>query len=57
VAPALISVVCRPKVRAADTRAASLRGNRFDGSEAAAEEKSAQEPGQCESHEEHWDRG
>lgn len=35
VAPAVISVVCLPKMRAADARAAFLRGNRFDGAEAA----------------------
>jgi methylglutaconyl-CoA hydratase len=36
VAPAVISVVCLPKLRAADARAAFLRGNRFTGAEAAA---------------------
>lgn len=35
VAPAMISVVCLPKMRGADARAAFLRGNRFDGTEAA----------------------
>lgn len=35
VAPAMISVVCLPKMRGADARAAFLRGNRFDGAEAA----------------------
>ncbi|MDE0805865.1 MAG: enoyl-CoA hydratase-related protein [Acidimicrobiales bacterium] len=35
VAPAVISVVCLPKMRTADARAAFLRGNRFDGAEAA----------------------
>ncbi len=35
VAPAVISVVCLPKMRPADARAAFLRGNRFDGTEAA----------------------
>ncbi len=35
VAPAVISVVCLPKMRDADARAAFLRGNRFDGVEAA----------------------
>lgn len=35
VAPAVISVVCLPKMRPADARAAFLRGNRFDGVEAA----------------------
>ncbi len=35
VAPAMISVVCLPKMRSADARAAFLRGNRFDGTEAA----------------------
>lgn len=31
----MISVVCLPKMRGADARAAFLRGNRFDGAEAA----------------------
>jgi methylglutaconyl-CoA hydratase len=35
VAPAVISVVCLPKMRSADARAAFLRGRRFDGAEAA----------------------
>ena len=35
VAPAMISVVCLPKMRAADARAAFLRGNRFLAPEAA----------------------
>jgi methylglutaconyl-CoA hydratase len=35
VAPAIISVVCLPKMRPAEASAAFLRGNRFDGSEAA----------------------
>ena len=35
VAPAVISVVCLPKLRPADARAAFLRGNRFPASEAA----------------------
>ena len=35
VAPAVISAVCLPKLRAADARAAFLRGNRFSASEAA----------------------
>lgn len=35
VAPAVISVVCLPKLRAADARAAFLRGNRFSATEAA----------------------
>ena len=35
VAPAVISVVCLPKLRAADARAAFLRGTRFAASEAA----------------------
>ena len=35
VAPAVISVVCLPKLRPADARAAFLRGNRFSASEAA----------------------
>ena len=34
VAPAMISVVCLPKMRAADARAALLRGNRFPAAEA-----------------------
>ena len=36
VAPAVISVVCLPKLRTADARATFLRGNRFSGREAAA---------------------
>ena len=36
VAPAVISAVCLPKLRAADARAAFLRGNRFSAPEAAA---------------------
>jgi methylglutaconyl-CoA hydratase len=35
VAPAVISVVCLPKMRPADARAAFLRGNRFPAVEAA----------------------
>lgn len=35
VAPAMISVLCLPKLREADARAAFLRGNRFSGAEAA----------------------
>lgn len=35
VAPAVISVVCLPKMRPADARAAFLRGNRFSAAEAA----------------------
>lgn len=35
VAPAVISVVCLPKMRAADARAAFLRGGRFGAAEAA----------------------
>ena len=35
VAPAIISVVCLPKMRVGDARSAFLRGNRFSGSEAA----------------------
>ena len=35
VAPAMISVLCLPKLREADARAAFLRGNRFSGTEAA----------------------
>ena len=35
VAPAVISVVCLPKMRLADARAAFLRGNRFSAAEAA----------------------
>ena len=35
VAPAVISVVCLPKLRAADARSAFLRGNRFTAVEAA----------------------
>ena len=35
VAPAMISVVCLPKLRPADARAAFLRGRRFDAAEAA----------------------
>lgn len=34
VAPAMISVVCLPKMRAGEARAAFLRGNRFDAAEA-----------------------
>ena len=34
VAPAMISVLCLPKMRASDARAAFLRGNRFLASEA-----------------------
>ena len=34
VSPAMISVVCLPKMRAADARAAFLRGNRFGAAEA-----------------------
>jgi methylglutaconyl-CoA hydratase len=34
VAPAMISVVCLPKMRPADARAAFLRGNRFPAAEA-----------------------
>jgi methylglutaconyl-CoA hydratase len=33
--PAMISVVCLPKMRPAEARAAMLRGNRFDAAEAA----------------------
>ena len=36
VAPAVISVVCLPKLRPADARAAFLRGSRFSAAEAAA---------------------
>lgn len=36
VAPAVISVVCLPKLRPADARSAFLRGNRFSAAEAAA---------------------
>jgi len=36
VAPAVISVVCLPKLRTADARATFLRGNRFTGRDAAA---------------------
>jgi methylglutaconyl-CoA hydratase len=36
VAPAVISVVCLPKLRPADARAAFLRGRRFSAAEAAA---------------------
>lgn len=36
VAPAVISVVCLPKLRPADARSAFLRGNRFGATEAAA---------------------
>ncbi len=36
VAPAMISVVCLPKMRAADAQAAFLRGHRFSAAEAAA---------------------
>ncbi|MEZ5383137.1 MAG: enoyl-CoA hydratase-related protein [Microthrixaceae bacterium] len=35
VAPAVISVMCLPKMRRADAASALLRGNRFDGTEAA----------------------
>jgi methylglutaconyl-CoA hydratase len=35
VAPAVISVVCLPKLRPADARAAFLRGSRFSAAEAA----------------------
>lgn len=35
VAPAMISVLCLPKLREADARAAFLRGNRFTGADAA----------------------
>ena len=35
VAPSMISVLCLPKMRAADARAAFLRGNRFPASDAA----------------------
>lgn len=35
VSPAIISVICLPKMRAADAREAFLRGNRFDAREAA----------------------
>lgn len=35
VAPAMISVLCLPKLREADARAAFLRGTRFSGAEAA----------------------
>jgi methylglutaconyl-CoA hydratase len=35
VAPAMISVLCLPKMRAADARAAFLRGNRFGATDAA----------------------
>jgi len=35
VAPAMISVVCLPKLRMADAQSAFLRGNRFDAAEAA----------------------
>ena len=35
VAPAVISVVCLPKLRTADARSAFLRGNRFPAAEAA----------------------
>jgi methylglutaconyl-CoA hydratase len=35
VSPAMISVICLPKMRAADARAAFLRGNRFSAAEAA----------------------
>lgn len=34
VSPAMISVICLPKMREADARAAFLRGNRFDAAEA-----------------------
>jgi methylglutaconyl-CoA hydratase len=36
VSPAIISVVCLPKMRAADAREAFLRGNRFDAARAKA---------------------
>jgi methylglutaconyl-CoA hydratase len=36
VAPAMISVVCLPKMRLADAQSSFLRGNRFSASEAAA---------------------
>lgn len=35
VAPAIISVICLPKMRLGDARSAFLRGQRFDGAEAA----------------------
>ena len=35
VAPAIISVICLPKLRASDARAVFLRGRRFSGAEAA----------------------
>lgn len=35
VAPAIISVICLPKMRIGDAQAAFLRGQRFDGTEAA----------------------
>lgn len=35
VAPAIISVICLPKMRIGDARAVFLRGQRFDGTEAA----------------------
>jgi len=35
VAPAMISVVCLPKMRLGDAQAAFLRGNRFGADEAA----------------------
>jgi methylglutaconyl-CoA hydratase len=35
VVPAIISVVCLPKIRVADAQSAFLRGNRFPASEAA----------------------
>jgi len=35
VAPAMISVLCLPKMRGADARSAFLRGNRFSGADAA----------------------
>lgn len=35
IAPAIISVICLPKMRAADASSAFLRGRRFDGTEAA----------------------
>jgi len=36
VAPAVISVICLPKMNGADARSAFLRGNRFTGTEAAS---------------------
>ena len=35
VAPAIISVICLPKMRRGEAAAACLRGRRFDGTEAA----------------------